>query len=329
MKPINYGGRYTTNYIEDVKPPQRSTVTSDERSGLTNFRPFEELGRSLGSERKLPHQLQRRIDIQYQASSSAIGVAHIHSPVFPYTFVPPLGTIEFDWQANKDKIAGSVAGAMTQGRAYSVALIKEVVSWFRRVGRRVLIAATSAAAVLLGVFGLGYRYSAAAGVQNVDKTRAKSSAEILALALFAVVAGLLAWNLVSQPNGNTGTGGAHNSSHSISNSDSSSTNSTSKHTGNSGGNQTPASTTTAPSFGTTTGATDQSASPANALSGVSQTLPTNTTLAAPSTVTAPAPSGTTNPATLVPLTTTTVSPLTVQMGDKTLLSTSGTSLTTN
>ncbi len=196
MKPTNYGGRYATNFIEDIKFPKQPWVVSDERSGLTNYRPFEELGRSLTAKRKLPNKLQHHIDVTYRASSTPIGVSRLQPAGFGYTYVPPLGVNDFDWRENKSDFAAAVSAALASGHNYSVALVRRISNGIRSISSRAWILVTSAISAIGSAVAFRRKYTVNKGLQTAPQSRITSSILVVAVVVLAVCAGILAWALL-------------------------------------------------------------------------------------------------------------------------------------
>ena len=99
MHKTNYGGRYSTNLIEDIATSKVSRSPEQTRTDLTNYRPFEELAQNFKAARPLPMAMKKQIDIMYRSSKAHIGVNRLSPATNAYTYIPPLTTLGLDFSS--------------------------------------------------------------------------------------------------------------------------------------------------------------------------------------------------------------------------------------
>lgn len=94
MSDPKYGGRYTSNLIEDVFVHNDLTKVTASRNGLTNYRPIEEIGKAFKPSEPLPQKLNKHIDVVKDESETHNGYIDIRRGTYAHTSVPPLSTLQ-------------------------------------------------------------------------------------------------------------------------------------------------------------------------------------------------------------------------------------------
>lgn len=332
----NFGGRYSTNYIEDIKPPTKHVAVQEDRSGLTNFRPFEEIAHNVPLARHIPRALHKKVWIDYSASSSPVDVQVLRHPAFDgYTYIPPLTTWDFNLHQTTTDYYEAVLQALRTFGATSLELFKRFGEWVG--GHITLPIITAVSTVLALVFGTTYTVDQ--GVQRRWKTGIRAYALASVLALFVIIGSFLLLNHLlgqsAQPANRTATSSSHfiqqpaSSSTSTASSSTASTPqsgaatpNTSASSGTVPGSAGTAGSNTSLSNSGTSGTTNSGSLPVGGYGGGGMSTPSTSSTSTTTNLLS-------NPANVIPYGTVTTPPLSVSSGDKQVLSTSPTTITTN
>jgi hypothetical protein len=312
MGNTRYGGRYSDNFIEDITPPEHQHGLVPVRENMDNFRPFEEVADNFINTSPIPPKARKVAEAE-SAYAVPIDNQATEQKSAGYTYVPPISTLrpETEAAANDqpsftDKLAQYVTGFVA---AWVIRPYRAVVNFW---DEHVLTRKYSVDE------GAGYRFDRDAE----DSLIAAGIGALLIAGLLVVSYGLLD-NEVKR-----GNQGSHNS-HTTSSQQSVSgaggkEGGTSSNTSASGSN-TSAAAPAAPVSSTS----GTSSSPTTILQGGTSTLTGGMGGGTTSTSPGTGSTSTTNPTSIVPYESVTIPPTTVQVDGKPLLSTDGTTITTN
>lgn len=102
MVNISYGGRHSTNLIDDVISPAVLKRAAEDRTGLNNFRPFEQLGSNLRQAYANRGNSTRNISVRQVSSITPVNVTWVHRNLANFTYIPPVSSFASIGYANND-----------------------------------------------------------------------------------------------------------------------------------------------------------------------------------------------------------------------------------
>lgn len=140
----DYGGRYTTNLIEDIRAPERAMQAAGAHDGFTNYRPFEEVGSSMGLGGVRGGVAAVRLPVNLRAEAEPLRVSRPKTFAPRYTYVPPHGSPALAWYDTPVDLAIRANRMTDQLREYGYTVV-----YFLKRGAKVTAASLAAAMILV------------------------------------------------------------------------------------------------------------------------------------------------------------------------------------